>query len=205
MSADQASTNFPEDTQWPRFQVFVQEKEGHPFQDAGSVHASDPEMAMMNARDVFVRRPECAALWIVPASQITARTAEEMPLLPLSFPSTSLPVQSYHLFAKNRHNGTHIHVTSLDAHSPEEALKLGWQAISSSQAPLSLWAVPASAVMGNDPEDAASFFTPAQEKTFRLSNDFHTVSAMRQIKNSAKDTPSGGSGLEARQGESTRE
>src|SRR5215510_1998522 len=66
------------DTQWPRFIVFQQAKAGEPHQYAGSVHAPDAEMALMNARDVFVRRPACVSLWIVPAAMIFSKTAEEL-------------------------------------------------------------------------------------------------------------------------------
>jgi ring-1,2-phenylacetyl-CoA epoxidase subunit PaaB len=66
------------DTQWRRFEVFVQEKVGEPYQNVGAVHAPDAEMALQNARDVFVRRPECVSLWVVPAEMIFAKTAQEL-------------------------------------------------------------------------------------------------------------------------------
>ncbi len=66
------------DTQWSRYQVFLQEKPGTPHQDMGSIHAPDREMALLNARDVFVRRPACVSLWIVPVQSIFSRTAQEI-------------------------------------------------------------------------------------------------------------------------------
>ena len=44
------------DTQWPLYEVFEQERPGQPHRNAGAVHAPDPELALQNARDVFVRR-----------------------------------------------------------------------------------------------------------------------------------------------------
>jgi hypothetical protein len=41
-----------------RFEVFQQERPGRPHRNIGSVHAPDVEMALLNARDVFARRPE---------------------------------------------------------------------------------------------------------------------------------------------------
>jgi ring-1,2-phenylacetyl-CoA epoxidase subunit PaaB len=66
------------DTQWPRFQVLLQEAEGKPHQDVGSVHAPDAEFALLNARDVFARRPACISMWVVPVEAIFSKTAEEL-------------------------------------------------------------------------------------------------------------------------------
>lgn len=58
--------------QWPLWEVFVQEGGGEPHAHAGSVHASDAEMALQNARDVFSRRGKVCSIWVVPASSIVA-------------------------------------------------------------------------------------------------------------------------------------
>ena len=52
------------------WEVFLQPEPGAPHQHAGSVHATDAEMALQNARDVFARRGPVTNLWIVPASAI---------------------------------------------------------------------------------------------------------------------------------------
>jgi len=60
------------ETQWPLWEVFTQAGRGAPHEHAGSVHATDAEHAMQNARDVYARRGEAVSLWIVPASAIVA-------------------------------------------------------------------------------------------------------------------------------------
>ena len=60
------------DNQFPLWEVFVQTKSGLPFKHAGSVHASDAEMALQMARDLYTRRNEGTSLWVIPASQIVA-------------------------------------------------------------------------------------------------------------------------------------
>ena len=65
------------DTQWRTFEVFHQSRSGDPHIHVGAVHAPDPEMALMLARDQFARRLECVSLWVVPSDQITATTPEE--------------------------------------------------------------------------------------------------------------------------------
>jgi ring-1,2-phenylacetyl-CoA epoxidase subunit PaaB len=59
------------------WEVFVQEKQGEAHVHAGSVHASDPEMALQNARDVYARRGQVNNIWVVPSVYITATTPED--------------------------------------------------------------------------------------------------------------------------------
>ena len=66
------------DTQWMRFEVFLQERPDQPHRSVGSVHAPDAEIALQNARDVFVRRPRAHSLWVAPARAILARTQQEL-------------------------------------------------------------------------------------------------------------------------------
>lgn len=60
------------DTQGPLWEVFIQSKPGQSFKHAGSIHAYDKEMAVENARDVYTRRGEGTALWVVPSDAIVA-------------------------------------------------------------------------------------------------------------------------------------
>jgi ring-1,2-phenylacetyl-CoA epoxidase subunit PaaB len=173
------------DTQWPRYQVFLQEKPGSPYQDVGSIHAADAEIALLNARDVFVRRPECASLWVVPAWAIYARTAQE--IRDSGFGSGLSEAQggeneTYNVFGKSRPSGAQAFLGTVHASSAAQALQAGVEAFSGDK-PVYAWCVfPARRVIASEPADVESFFTPAEDKPFRLSNDFHTVSAMRQLK-----------------------
>ncbi len=65
------------DTQWPVYEVFLQEKRGEPHVHVGAVHASDPGMALILAKEQFARRGRCVSLWVVPATAIYATRAEE--------------------------------------------------------------------------------------------------------------------------------
>ena len=87
------------DSQWPRYEVFVKERANSPHQNAGSVHAPDAEMALLNARDLFVRRPACLSLWVVAAEDVLARSAQE--LAELSPPEADGgQLESYYVFQK---------------------------------------------------------------------------------------------------------
>lgn len=59
------------------WEVFVQVNPGLPHKHVGSVHASDAEIALQNARDVYTRRNEGMSIWVVPANLIVASSPEE--------------------------------------------------------------------------------------------------------------------------------
>lgn len=64
-------------SQWPLWEVFTQKNGGVPHEHAGSVHASDSEMALQNARDVYARRGGVVSLWVVPSNEIVASKSED--------------------------------------------------------------------------------------------------------------------------------
>lgn len=56
----------------PLFEVFIRAKAGLEHKHVGSVHASDAQMALGHARDLYTRRMEGVSIWVVPSSAITA-------------------------------------------------------------------------------------------------------------------------------------
>lgn len=54
------------------WEVFVQGEAPGAHEHAGSVHAPDARMALLNARDVYSRRGVVRSIWVVPANAITA-------------------------------------------------------------------------------------------------------------------------------------
>ena len=65
------------DTQWKVFEVFHQQARGEPHVHVGSVHAPDPELALLMAKEQYARRQACVNLWVVPAEAITATRYED--------------------------------------------------------------------------------------------------------------------------------
>lgn len=64
--------------QWPLWEVFVQEgKTASPHEHVGSVHATDAEHALQNARDVYARRGRVTSMWVVPSNVIVASSPED--------------------------------------------------------------------------------------------------------------------------------
>jgi ring-1,2-phenylacetyl-CoA epoxidase subunit PaaB len=173
------------DTQLPRYQVFLQEKSGAPHQDVGSVHAADPEMALQNARDVFVRRPECVNLWVVPANKIYAKTEQE---LQAEMHSTNqrdgvktTVFGTYCVFVKQKSAGTRTFIGEIQASDPVEAIQRAREQFLMGSNPFAWLVFPKDLIVESEENDLESMFTPAREKSFRMATDFHTLTEMRKI------------------------
>lgn len=173
------------DTQWPRFEVFIQEQPGADFFDVGSVHAPDSEMALLNARDVFARRPQAVGMWVIPTKVIVSHTAEELSTRQPPAPQADIaagPIERYYVGCKTRHAGSITVVGEIEASSPLAALAAAPEQFIEIRSALVWWVFPVSRVTASRPEDAPGFYEPAHDKTFRLSTDFHTHTAMRKVR-----------------------
>ena len=54
------------------YEVFIRAKAGLNHKHVGSVHATDSQMAMQNARDLYTRREEGESIWVVDSTQIVS-------------------------------------------------------------------------------------------------------------------------------------
>jgi ring-1,2-phenylacetyl-CoA epoxidase subunit PaaB len=64
-------------TTWPLWEVFIRSKQGLDHKHVGSLHATDAQMAIENARDVYTRRMEGVSIWVVESRHIVASNPEE--------------------------------------------------------------------------------------------------------------------------------
>jgi ring-1,2-phenylacetyl-CoA epoxidase subunit PaaB len=175
------------DTQWPRFELFQQERPGKAHVNVGSVHAPDGEMALLNGRDVFVRRPECHNLWAVSARHILAKTAAELGAeanwQDAPVPAGTAP-QLYRIFQKTtqRRSMSYVtHVGDVVARTAVEALKLAQEQFAAANV-FVWWVVPAAAILVSNEADVESMFQPARDKTYRQPQEYRTVTQMQEIK-----------------------
>ena len=65
------------DSNFDVWEVFLQKKTGAQFEHAGSLHASDKEMALQNARDLYTRRQEGTCIWVVKSEHIVSSTSDD--------------------------------------------------------------------------------------------------------------------------------
>jgi len=172
------------DTQWPRFIVFQQDREGEAHRYDGSVHAPDSEIALLNARDVFTRRPACISLWVVRADQILARTAEEIASdrrMDDNDRGAGAKSEPYTVFVKRDHKGVHSYIGEVEAVSPASAMRLAVEKFSDDRI-LVRWVCPSNAIMRTRTEDIQMLFHIAEPRFYRDQGEFHTIAALRKIK-----------------------
>ncbi len=64
------------------YEVFLQiGGEGRPIQLVGSVRASDERLAWQSAKEIYTRRENCTALWVVPRSALFVGEGIDLELL----------------------------------------------------------------------------------------------------------------------------
>jgi ring-1,2-phenylacetyl-CoA epoxidase subunit PaaB len=63
--------------QWQTYEVFQQKKRGDQHIHVGGVHAPNPELALVLAKEQFGRREQCANLWVVKTGDIHATSYED--------------------------------------------------------------------------------------------------------------------------------
>jgi ring-1,2-phenylacetyl-CoA epoxidase subunit PaaB len=63
--------------EWPLYEIFIRSRQGLSHKHVGSLHATDGDMAIENARDVYTRRMEGVSIWAVPSVNITASSPDE--------------------------------------------------------------------------------------------------------------------------------
>ena len=59
------------------YEVFIRSRSGLSHKHAGSLHATDADMALDNARNIYTRRQEGTSIWVVESKQIVASAPED--------------------------------------------------------------------------------------------------------------------------------
>lgn len=164
--------------------VFQQSGEGELLLHNGTVHAPDIEMALLNARDVFARRPEAVAMWVVPADAIYTQTREELAVRKPVDTASGQPTDFF-VFGKFSEQTQCSHIGEVHAASPQAAMRVAIEKYRG-QDPLWWWVFPASAVVKSGAGEADSLFAPARAKTFKDQAEYPVVTMMRQLRSKGK-------------------
>lgn len=167
--------------------VFQQEGQGQPFVHNGTVHAPDTELAMQNARDVFVRRPEATALWVVPIDAIYTQTREELANKVSEHlnPDATFRPESYFVFGKFAEQAQCTQVGEVNAGSPQAALRAAVETYADKD-PMWWWVFPTAKVRRSTIEEADPMFAAARDKSFKDQAEYPVVTMMRQLRDKGK-------------------
>lgn len=172
------------DTQWPRYYVFEQPEDGAAFIFAGSVHAPDPEMALLIARDTFARRPRRTAMWVVRDTRIFSLTREQLDAEARGEAGEG-EARLYQLFAKRSHKGVHTHMGEASAADPDAAVRDA-DRDQGERKMLVWWAVADADITRSPDADREILYGSTPGKSFRHENEYPVVTMMMELKRRKK-------------------
>jgi ring-1,2-phenylacetyl-CoA epoxidase subunit PaaB len=160
--------------QFSTYQVFVQPKEGKPFQHEGIVHAPNLEMAYVLAKEAFTRRFLCVSLAVadtrnIHVSPVTEGTENVFARLPATQKQED-PETSYEIYVQPRRGKQHIHTGKVSAPSAVEAMRKIETAVTGKPV-CNIWAIQTSDFRFTNEQDRDLWLT-LPEKKFRDATDY---------------------------------
>jgi ring-1,2-phenylacetyl-CoA epoxidase subunit PaaB len=161
--------------QFGTFEVFVQPKEGKPFQHEGIVHAPNLEMAYVLAKEAFTRRFLCTSLYVaetrnVYVSPLTDGNVDAYELvadIPQQ-PGEKFDYEIYHLLKRGKQ---HVHAATVSAANPQEAIYQAKVQFKKDKTVYNIWAIKATDIRFTTPEEKDLWIT-LPEKKFRDASDY---------------------------------
>ncbi|HJY62806.1 MAG TPA: hypothetical protein VJ455_01515 [Ignavibacteria bacterium] len=87
---------------WETYEVFHQKKRGEQHVHVGIVHAANPEMALILAKETFGRRRQTVNLWAVKSSQVFATNYDDQDIFETTPGKTYREASEYYCMDKIR-------------------------------------------------------------------------------------------------------
>jgi len=177
--------------QFGTFEVFVQAKEGKPFQHEGIVHAPDREMAFVLAKEAFTRRFTCVSLCVADTRNVyvSAMTEGNIPVwefinLVDDQPGEKIPYEIYLLTKRGKQ---HQHAGTVQAASPAQAMSEA-RKLFSSKLVYNVWVIQTSDIRFTSPEEKELWLT-LPEKKFRDASDYKGGDKLKEFLERTKVNP----------------
>lgn len=170
--------------QFGTFEVFVQPREGKPFQHEGIVHAPNLEMSFVLAKEAFTRRFTCISLYVVDTRHVyvSPMTEGNQSVFELihETPNQSGDKESYELFKLAKRGKQHVHIGQVNAASPQEAMSEAKKNFNSDKVIYNLWAIRTADIRFTKPEEKELWLT-LPEKKFRDASDYKGGDKLKQF------------------------
>ncbi|GCC53037.1 phenylacetic acid degradation b [Chryseotalea sanaruensis] len=157
------------------YEVFVQAKEGKPFQHEGIVHASDIELAYILAKETFTRRFTCVSLYVtdtrdVYVSPLSEGQTSAYDLLPAAEVQQGEQemYEVYHLVKRGKQ---HVHAGEVSASSPQGAMQVAKQQLGVGKVVYNVWVIRKKAIRYTTDTDKDLWLT-LPDKKYRDASDY---------------------------------
>jgi ring-1,2-phenylacetyl-CoA epoxidase subunit PaaB len=161
--------------QFGTFEVFVQPKEGKPFQHEGVVHAPNLEMAYILAKEAFTRRFLCVSLYVVDTRNVYVSPMTEGNLnaydLIQEADSRGLEKEKFEIYHLIKRGKQHIYACTVKAATPEEAMNEAKKQFPKDKVVYNIWAIRATDIRFTTPDEKDLWIT-LPEKKFRDAADY---------------------------------
>ncbi len=156
--------------QFGTFEVFVQPKDGKPFQHEGIVHAPNLDLAYILAKETFTRRFTCISLCVVDTrevfvSPLTEGNQNAYDLISET-PENETEKVEYEIYQLSKRGKQHIHAGNVLASSAKEAMSQAKKNLNSGKVIYNIWAIPASSIRFTSAVEGDLWLT-LPEKKFR--------------------------------------
>ncbi len=168
--------------QFGTFEVFVEPKEGKPFQHEGIVHAPNLEMAYILAKEAFTRRFTCTSLYVVDTREVYVSPMTEgennaYELIPDAKESLNekTTFEIYHLIKRGKQ---HVHQGHVAASNPTEAMAIAKTIYNKGKTVFNIWAIQSDKIRFTTQEEKDLWVT-LPEKKFRDASDYKGGSKLK--------------------------
>ena len=183
MSLDKLSSKSALD-QLPTYEVFIQANEKRAYQHEGIVHATNPEMAFMFAKEQFSRRNTCSGIWTVSTDKVFVsiyldNNESVYDLVPDG--NSGEGKTHFLIFHLLKRGKQHKYAGAVDADNYEEALSEAKNSFSSNKPILNIWVIKDEDIFKTTDEDKAIWST-LPEKQFREATDYRGAEKIKQFK-----------------------
>ena len=166
-SSDHISGNLD---QLPTFEVFVQAKEGRPFQHEGIVHATNNEMAFIFAKEQYSRRNMCSGILTVSTGDVfVSPYTDNEESIYQHIPESTIEDNGdnkFLIFHMLKRGKQHKLAGMVEAKDHEAAARGAKKELDSGQKVLNLWIVDENKVFVTEEEDQ-NIWETLPEKKFR--------------------------------------
>ncbi len=159
--------------QFGSFEVFVQPKEGKPFQHEGIVHSPNIELAYVLAKETFTRRFTCTSLYVVETRNVFVSILTDGNKNAYDFITVVPPSgekEGYEVYHLQKRGKQHVHVGGVKAGGPEEAMSMAKLAFHTDGI-YNVWTIRQSDIRFTKPEELDLWMT-LPEKRFRDAADY---------------------------------
>lgn len=176
------------------YEVFVAPAKGKPYQHEGIVHASDPELAFVLAKEAFTRRFTCYKIFVVATSEVSCSPTTEATQSVFEFldePTTQGSTFGlYEIFFLYKRGKQHVHAGQVEATNFQDAFYKSKKL--TDKLVLNIWAIATNAIRFTKP-DEEDFWLTLPDKRYRDAADYKAGDKLKNFLDSQSQNHAGGS------------